>query len=162
MPVGDPPQIDMKQFIGRQRGERFATFVIHGRPLTGKTAFARQLAAAIPGGVYLDVLAYVAERPELSRRVDLLDAAELKRLAVAYARETGAALLLVDEFDFLVHIWGDDLTEFQLLVEKLSSTETQAIIGFVLQTLPQLEEWQLQNKNTRQSRIFKLEEIKAI
>ncbi len=143
MPINDVARIDIRQFLQRQLGERYKTFVIHGPPLASKTKFARKLAEVIPGGVYLDMLRYVSERPELAQQV-------------------GARLLLVDELDFLVPIWGDDLTEFKHMVRSLSIAQTPAVIGFILQTRFELEEWNLPNGANNQNRILHIENIQAL
>lgn len=162
MSVNDVARIDIQQFLRRQQGERYKAFVIHGPPLASKTKFARKLADVIPGGVYLDMLRYVTERPELAQQVDMIDVAALQRLVIAYAATTGAQVLLVDELDFLVPVWGDDLTEFKHMVRSLSVAQTPAIIGFILQTCYELEEWKLPNGANSQNRILHIENIQAL
>lgn len=157
-----PGLVDIRRFIEAQNRERYKAFVVHGAPLTGKSTFARKLATKVEGGVYWDVLAHVAADPQLSSTVDLLDAPSLRDMTVAHANETGAKLLLVDEIDFLVYIWGGDLTELKYAVEKLSTAQSPTVIGIILQTHPDLEAWSLTNRNTSQSRILRLEEIGAI
>src|SRR5260370_5824939 len=90
MSVNDVARIDIRQFLQRQQGERYKAFIIHGPPLSSKTKFARKLAEVIPGGVYLDMLRYVIERPELAQQVDTIDVPALQRLVIAYATATGA------------------------------------------------------------------------
>ncbi len=162
MPINDVARIDIRQFLQRQLGERYKTFVIHGPPLASKTKFARKLAEVIPGGVYLDMLRYVSERPELAQQVDMIDVAALQHLVITYAANAGARLLLVDELDFLVPIWGDDLTEFKHMVRSLSIAQTPAVIGFILQTRFELEEWNLPNGANNQNRILHIENIQAL
>lgn len=162
MSVNDVARIDIRQFLQRQLGERYKAFVIHGPPLASKTRFARKLAEVIPGGIYLDLLRYVSEQPELAQQVDMIDIAALQRLVITYAANTGAQVLLVDELDFLIPIWGDDLTEFKHMVRLLSVTQTPAIIGFILQTRYELEEWNLPNGANNQNRILHFENIQAL
>jgi hypothetical protein len=162
MSVNDVARIDIHQFLRRQQGERYKAFVIHGPPLASKTKFAHKLAEVIPGGVYLDMLRYVTERPELAQQVDMFDAAALQRLVSTYSANTGAQLLLVDELDFLVPVWGDDLTEFKHMVRSLSVAQTPAIVGFILQTRNELEEWKLPNGANNQNRILHIENIQAL
>ena len=162
MSVNDVARIDMRQFLQRQQGERYKAFVIHGPPLASKTTFARKLAELTPGGVYLDMLRYVTERPELAKQVDMIDVATLQRLIIAYAADVSARLLLVDELDFLVPVWGDDLTEFKHMVRTLSAAQTPTIIGFILQTHYELEEWKLPNGANNQNRILRIENIQAL
>ena len=161
MLANDPVRVHIRQFLEQQRGERYRAFIIHGPPLSGKTTFARKLATTVPGCVYLDVLKYVTERPELAEKVDIIDAAALRKMVIASAAETGAKVLLVDEIDFLVHVWGTDLAEFKQVVKSLSATQTPAIIGFVLQTRHDLEAWNLLN-NANQSRILHIEDISVL
>lgn len=162
MSVNDVARIDIRQFLRRQQGERYKAFVIHGPPLASKTKFARKLADVIPGGVYLDMLRYVTERPELAQQVDMIDVAALQRLVLAYAATTGAQILLVDELDFLVPVWGDDLTEFKHMVRSLSVAQIPAIVGFILQTRYELEEWKLPNGANNQNRILHFENIQTL
>ena len=162
MSVNDVARIDIRQFLRRQQGERYKAFVIHGPPLASKTKFAHKLAEVIPGGVYLDMLRYVTERPELAQQVDMFDAAALQRLVITYSANTGAQLLLVDELDFLVPVWGDDLTEFKHMVRSLFVAQTPAIVGFILQTRYELEEWKLPNGANNQNRILQIENIQAL
>ncbi len=154
--------LDIRQFLQRQQGERYKAFVIHGPPLASKTKFARKLAEISPGGVYLDVLRYVIERPELAQQIDMIDVTALQRLVILYAINTGARLLLVDELDFLIPIWSDDLTEFKYMVRSLSVAQTPAVIGFILQTRYELEEWNLPNGANNQNRILHIENIQAL
>ena len=162
MSVNDIARIDMLEFLRRQRGERYKAFVIHGPPLASKTKFARKLAEVIQGGVCLDMLRYVTERPELAQQVDMINIAALQRLIITYAANMGAQLLLVDELDFLVPVWGDDLTEFKHMVRSLSVAQTPAVIGFILQTRYELEEWNLPNGANNQNRILHIENIQAL
>ncbi len=162
MSVNDVARIDIRQFLRRQQGERYKAFVIHGPPLASKTKFARKLAEVIPGGVYLDMLRYVTERPELAQQIDMIDVAALQRLVITYAANTGARVLLVDELDFLIPVWGDDLTEFKHMVRSLSVAQTSTIIGFILQTRYELEEWILPNGANNQNRILHIENIQAL
>ena len=162
MSVNDTARIDILEFLRRQRGERYKAFVIHGPPLASKTNFARKLAGVIQGGIYLDMLRHVTERPQLAQQIDMMDVATLERLVITFATSTGALLLLVDELDFLVPIWGNDLTEFKYMVRSLSATLTPTIIGFILQTRYDLEEWQLPNAANNQNRILHIENIQAL
>ncbi len=162
MSVNDVARIDIRQFLRGQQGERYKAFVIHGPPLASKTKFARKLAEVIPDGVYLDMLRYVTERPELAQQIDMIDVAALQRLVIAYAAATGAQVLLVDELDFLVPVWGNDLTEFMHMVRSLSVAQTPTIIGFILLTRYELGEWKLPNGANNQNRILHIENIQAL
>jgi hypothetical protein len=150
---------DMLTFLKMQQGERYRAFLVHGPPRCGKTAFARKLASAA-SGVYLDVLATIAATPELAEQVDVLDARFLKRLALEAAPQ-GAGLVLVDDFDFLLPIWGDDLSPLIEIIRRVSPPETQATIGFFMQTTPTLEALGLHN-SAGQKRILRLDEIQGL
>lgn len=151
-------KVDMLRLIAAQRRERYRALVVHGPPLTGKSEFARRLAASIPGAHYLDLLAHFAGDPDLADQVDVFDAATLRDLTVAYARDREATCLVVDDPDFLVHAWNGNLTEFQTVVSKLSAAQSPAVIVFVMQTQPALENWGLLN-SARDRRTLRLEEI---
>jgi hypothetical protein len=151
--------VDMLAFLKTQQAERYRAFLVHGPPRCGKSAFARKLASA-SSGTYLDVLATVAAVPELAEQVDVLDAGFLKRLALD-AANSGAGLVLVDEVDFLLPIWSGDLSPLLEIVRKVSPPETQAIIGFFMQTTPTLESLGLHN-SVGQKRILRLDEIQGI
>jgi hypothetical protein len=165
MLTDSPPLLDIMAFLEAQRRERFRAFVIHGPPLAGKTRFARKLAETT-GGIYLDVLAYVTNCPDLAQKVDLLDVPFLKRLSLAVAppeehQEAGIApLVVVDEFDFLVPIWGD-LEPFIEMVRKLSLTETRGVMAFVLQSRPSLDGLSMPITSGR-NRVLRLEEIQNL
>ena len=153
------PLLDMHAFLEAQRHERYRACIVHGPPDKGKTAFARKLVDAT-NGAYIDVLAKVAGAPELAAQVDILDAGFLKRLALEAAGQ-GTNVVMVDEFDFLLPLWGGDLLPLVEIVRKLSVTETQAIFVFVMQTTPALETFVLES-SAGQSRILRLDEIKGL
>lgn len=164
MPAAEPTDtthLDIRPFLDAMRGERYRAFVIHGRPLVGKTTFARRLARLRADAIYLDVLDLVASNREQAATVDRMDAGDLRDLALAQAEQARARLVLVDEFDFLVHVWGGDLTAFQDMVRTLPSTRTEAAIGFVMQTQPSLEEWRLVT-SVGQSRVLRLEQLQEL
>lgn len=153
------PLLDMSAFLEAQRHERYRAFIVHSPVGKGKTTFARKVAVAT-NGAYIDVLATVEGSPELARQVDILDASFLKGLALDAARQ-GASVVMLDEFDFLLPIWGGDLSALVETVRKLSVTETLATIGFVMQTTTVLETLVLEN-STGQSRILRLDEIQGL
>ncbi len=153
------PLLDMPTFLEAQRHERYRAFVVHGSPTQGKTAFARKLVELL-GGAYVDVLETVAGSRELSERVDTLSPNFLKEIALERAKQ-GANLVMLDEFDFLLPIWGSEQSRLFEIVRKLSVTETQAVVGFVMQTTPVLESLTLQN-SAGQSRILRLDEIRGL
>ena len=159
MPAADTAYLNIRQFLATQRQERFKSFLIHNPPLTGKTAFARQF-AAMENGIYVDVLARVAESQDLSTKIDELDVRFLKSLALDGA-SSGAKLVVLDEFDFLVPVWSDDLTGLHELVRKLAAVETPAVVVFVLRTRSVIEGWEIQN-TLRQSRILSLSSIQSL
>lgn len=161
MSADDSAHIHIRQFLAQQRRERYRAFVIHGPPLSSKTRLARTLAETTPGGHYLDMLQYIIERPELAQTIDCFNVSALRDSVIAHATTTRASVLFVDEIDFLLHIWGSDLTEFQHMVRTLSVTQTQTVIGFILQTRPGLEEWNEPN-TIHQNRILAIENIAAL
>lgn len=161
MPLPNQPLIDLRHFLAIQRRERYRAFILHGPPLAGKTLFARRLSELSKGGAYWSVLQHVLASPDLAQHVDVLDARALHTLVLAQATRVDAQLLLVDELDFLVHVWDDDMLAFLQMVEKLSSTRLATTIGFVLQTHPVLLAWTMTN-TYGQSRILPFETIQAL
>ena len=151
--------VDIIFFLDMQRQERYRSFIVHGPPGKGKTVFAQKL-AALTGGVYIDVLANVATTPELAGKVDVLDVDFLKEIGLE-AASNGASLVVLDEFDFLLPIWGGDLSIFIEMVRKLSTTETKAVICFMIQTTDSLDTSTLEN-SIGQSRILRLDEIQGL
>jgi hypothetical protein len=67
----------------------------------------------------------------------------------------------VDELDFLVPVWGDDLSGLHELVRKLREGETDAVVICALQTRPALEAWHLTN-TYGQSRVLPLSTIQNL
>lgn len=92
--------------------------------------------------------------------MDTLSPDFLKEIALERAKK-GANLVMLDAFDFLLPIWGSEQSHLFEIVRKLSVTETQAVVGFVMQTTPVLESLTLQN-SAGQSRILRLDEIRGL
>ena len=46
----------------------------------------------------------------------------------------------MDEFDFLLPVWGGEIGPVLEIVRKLSVAEATAVVGFVMQTVPALEQ----------------------
>lgn len=161
MPVDDSVRINIYHFLETQQKERFNAFVIYGLPLSQKTTFAKKLVANFPNAYYIDTLKHVVANPPLAQQIDLFDVASLREIILTYSLETQADLLLVDEIDFLLPIWGDDLTELKQFITSLSKTETKTVTGFILQTHPALEGWTLLN-SVNENRILQLELIRHI
>jgi hypothetical protein len=155
----DSALINVAAFLQVQRRERLRAFIVHAPARSGKTAFARKL-ASIEKGEYIDILNMVASDIELCREVDELDAAFLKRTALSAAAR-GAGLVLLDEFDFLVPVWGGDVSQLIEWVRKLQEPETGAVVGLLMRTVPALESLQLSNTKG-QSRVLRLDEIRGI
>lgn len=162
MPNADTALLDIRAFLAVQRQEQYQAFILHAPPDKDeeRRRFAAKLAALEPDGVYLDVLARVAADPALCETIDLLDATFLRQQALD-AAAGGARLIVVDEFDFLAPVWGDDLASLQELVRKLRRGETDAVLVFAMQTRPALETWRLVNEHG-QSRILPLSSIQNL
>lgn len=163
MPDAKTPLLDIRPFLAVQRQQQYQAFVLHAPPDKDaeRRRFAAKLAALEPGGVYLDVLAHVAADPALCRTIDLLDVPFLRRLALDAAAAGGARLVVVDEFDFLAPVWGDDLAGLHELVRKLRRGETDAVLVFSLRTRPALEAWRLVN-DRGQSRVLSLSSLQNL
>src|SRR5689334_15879434 len=82
---------------------KYRCFVITGRPREGKTRLAQAMALRY-GGEYLDLLATFAADPALTGEVELFTPSRLRDSLKPYA--TGK-LVLVDEMEFLWHVWDD-------------------------------------------------------
>ena len=161
MPAAETSLLDIRLFVAAQRKERYKAFVVHGPP--EKDAERRRFAvrlAALESGVYLDVLAQVAASTGLSETVDVLDADFLRQIALD-AASGGAALVVVDEFDFLLPVWGNDISSLQQMISILSRTDTPSVIVFAMQTRPALEAWHLTN-DQGQSRVLSLSTIQNL
>lgn len=161
MPVDNLARVDIHHFLDMQSRERYRAFVIHAPPLKGKTHFAQRLSEVRKASVYFDVLRYIVSHSDLAKSIDRIDAKALFEIVVSQAISTNAELLLVDEIDFLVHTWGDNLADFIHRVEWLSCTQMPTIIGFILQTRLVLEEWKLLS-TAGYSRILPLDRILSL
>ncbi len=157
MPVANP--IDLLDFMRKQRGERQPTFVVLGPPLSGKTAFARQLTARSGCG-YLNVLDAFSQSPDQARLIDRFDEQALRRWLIDQAAPP-IDMLLVDDLDFLIPTW-DDLTPFKEMVRTLIHPDRTVVFGFFLQTRSDFDDWTLLRGDRKTSRILRLDEIQAI
>ncbi len=157
MPAAEP-KVDMLEFLATLRGQRYRAFIVHAPPRKGKSTFARALAKAA-NGAYIDVLATIAADPDLAAKIDVLDPPALKDFALKAAND--ASVVMVDEFDLLLPIWGGDIKQLSEIVRKLSVTETAATIGFIMRTLPAIESLEI-TTTTGQTRVLSLDEIQAL
>lgn len=148
--------IDLVAFLRSLRSERQPSLLVHGPPLCGKSSFARKLAEKNGWG-YLDVLAMVAIRPELSTQVDRFDIPALRKLLLEQAK---ADVLVVDELDFLFPLWGD-LRPFQEMVRSLVNAERPVGFAFFVQSRPEWNNWNLLTA-ARQNRVVDFEKIKSL
>lgn len=153
--AGASTLLDIRDFLSAMRGERFGSFVVHGGARS-KSTFARRL-AELEGGVYVDVLARVAEDKTLSAQVDLLDEEWLEGLAREAADPT-VPLLVLDEWEFLTPIWGDDITP---LLQRLARLHLPCVTMWATVTRPEVEEAIL-TRADGESRVLKLEGIRAV
>ena len=148
--------LDIRAFVAFMRRERFRSFVIHGAPLGGKSTFARQL-AEIESGVYVDVLRLVSEDAELAARVDELDENWLEDLA-GKAVSDGASFVVMDEWDFLIPVWGGDIKP---LLHRLDRLRLQCPVAWVLTTRKEIEEATLTRADGA-TRVLELTEIQDL
>ena len=156
--MDSPTLIDSRAFVAQMRGERYGSFLIHGAPLGGKTSFAQQL-ATLENGVYLDVLELVAQDAALAARVDVLDEKWLENLARQQAAN-GAGLVVLDEWDFLLPLWGDDLAPLLQIIARLQ-LPARTVLLWVLSSRPELESATLP-RSDGVARVLKLEQIAAL
>ncbi len=160
MSAGSVVYTDLPAFISTLRGTREPTFAVLGPPLSGKSTFARRLAAQ-EGIVYLDILDYIHGRPDLASTIDIINPPALRQLILEYVARTVAGVLLVDEADFLLHSWGDDLVSFQEMVRKLAAPGRQVVFGFFLRTQPSLDGWRMVTSGGR-ARVLRFEELRPL
>ena len=157
MPTAEP--VNLLDFIRRQRGERQPAFVVIGPPLSGKSAFARQLAARSGGG-YLNVLEAFSRSPDRARSIDRFDEAALRQWLIDQAAPP-LDTLLVDDLDFLLATW-DDLAPFQEMVRTLTHPDRTVVFGFFLQTRSDFDGWPLRRGDRTPRRVLRLDEIQAL
>ncbi|MDP9315049.1 MAG: ATP-binding protein [Chloroflexota bacterium] len=160
MKAADKTLIDLPRFIAEQRRERYPSFVVHGRPLSGKSTFARELAKQ-PNVAYLDVLSTIAENQTLAGQIDQVDASTLQQLILTHAATRPANVLLIDELDFLLYTWTNDLTPFIEMVTRLVNPGKPIVFGFFVQTRPVFDEWSLLTAG-RVRRVINFEDIKPL
>jgi hypothetical protein len=160
MSNADTATIDLAAFLRALRRERAPVAIIHGLPYAGKSTFARQLAQRHSFG-YLDVLAEVGKRPDLADHIDRFDVAALRTLILNHPNLSQFDVLLVDELDFLLPIWADNLVPFQAMVRRLLHPEKQIAFGFFIQSRPALDQVHLENA-ARISCVLPFEAIKPL
>jgi len=149
---------NIREYISNLRGARYRSLIIHGAALGGKSTFARRL-AEVENGVYVDVLSRVADDAELSARVDELDEEWLEQLAHESAA-TGAPLVVIDEWDFLIPTWGDSIATFIQRIGPLY-LEGTVVIVWVLSSRAELEN-PILPPDKSEGRILALEEIASL
>ncbi len=152
--------VDLPSFLRVLRRERHPTAVVIGPPLCGKTTYARLLAEQ-HDFEYIDVLGYIAHSPELCTCIDRFDPADLKAVLLNMVGQTTAEVMLVDELDFLLHMWAADLDSFREMVGRLYYPQRAVAFAFFLQTWPRLEQWSLVTAS-RSRRILAFEQLKAL
>jgi GTPase SAR1 family protein len=162
MSIGDTiaSPIDIVAFLQAQRGEREPAILVHGPPLAGKSTFARRLAEK-EGMATLDLLEHFARNARLAGEIDQADPARLRRLILDYADTTDASILLVDEVDFLLRVWGDNLVPFREMVRRLRHPTRAVAFAIFVQTRPELDTWSLVTA-ARRSRVLRFEEVGAV
>lgn len=141
--------------IHRLRLDRRRCFVVTGRPGEGKTRLAKQMETRYKGQ-RLDLLAVFADDPDLAASVDTFTPRRCKEFLQPYA--TGA-LLLVDEMEFLWHLWDDAEKQEFLTILKLWSKP--AFFGVFLPPDVIIESFQMVDQDGR-PRIFSLRDLQAI
>lgn len=159
MPAANEDKIDLMQFIRQQRGERQPTFVVLGPPLSGKSAFAQQLAQQAEIG-YLNVLDAVASQSDLAGHIEQFDIVALKRLILDRIDVNSHTALLIDDVDFLFPTWNDVLP-FKEMVRLLKHPDRPIVFGFFLQSQSAFEDWELL-RSDRHSRVLHLEGIRSL
>lgn len=156
----DTHLLDLPTFLRTLRGERRTAMLIHGAPLVGKSRFARQLSEKVDGG-YLDVLATISQRPDLSAAIDQFDPAALRLLALKFSEAEPKDFIVVDEIDFLFPLWSGDFSPFQNMLADLYNLRQPTAFVFFVRSRPEWETWQLQTA-ARQSRVVDFECLKAL
>jgi len=156
MPDAEPALIDIRAFLAAQRRERYKACVLHSPPEKDaeRRHFAARMAAA-EQGVTVDVLAQVAADPDLAATVDFL------RRTALDAAAGGAGLVVMEEFEFLLPVWGNDLSGLKQMVTTLSRTDTPSVIVFAMRTRRELETWPLLT-DQGQSRVLALAAIQNL
>ncbi len=141
--------------IHRLQLDRRRCFVVTGRPGEGKTRLAEQMRARYKGQ-RLDLLAVFADDPDLTASVDTFTPRRCKEFLQPYA--TGE-LVLVDEMEFLWHLWDDAERQEFLTILKLWSKP--AFFGVFLPPDATIESFQMADQDGR-PRIFSLHDLQAI
>lgn len=160
MTAADATRVDLPALLRHLRGERYPTVVVHAPPLAGKSTFARRL-AQLRGVEYLDMLEELSAKAELAQHIDQLDVETIRRMIVGYAAEVAPEVLLVDELDYVIPIWGGDVRPLGEMIRRLSNPGPRVAFVFFLQSRPELETWDLRTA-ARDSRILSLEQIKPL
>lgn len=157
MSPADLPLVDLPAFLRASRGERQPTVVVLGPPMCGKSNFARALAAN-NGWRYLDVLTTLSDREDIVKKIDQLDVSTLRQHILDHLENS--EVILVDELDFLIPIWGDT-KPFKEMVRTLTDPTHSVVFAFFLQTSHDWDDWNLLTAS-HQSRIFTFESIKPL
>jgi hypothetical protein len=153
--------INIEKSIKDLLSERYRTFIVHDRPLTGKSRFAKQLAKRAEGK-YLDLLKRFKKDEELKKNIDTFGINELENLLTEESK--GENLLILDNVEFLLNTWDDDEYDsfFHLITKNWDSFKKSysAVLGVFLITNRKINDLKLYTSK-KETRIFHLTRLES-
>lgn len=118
--------VNLPELLRQQANERYRAVLVTGEAASGKSGFARKLAAAT-GAAYLDLLEEFLGDEGLARAIDTYDLRKLH--ALLKSKAGGAGILILDNADFLFNTWSDrDRKGFCAWLGKLDNIQFAPVL----------------------------------
>ena len=125
--------VDLVKLLASQTREQYRAILILSPAGPERTKFA-QLLAAKSKAKYVDLLDIFSKDEGISESIDTFDVSKLKIFLINLPAKE--AIVIVDNFDFLLNTWSDkEIGEFLTIVEMLRECDTPRTFCFFTQDL---------------------------